>query len=135
MMTAPSTARRSAAARFTGVLMPMFLAISGFTFTPTAGGILFAPDANIPPAVQAFAWRVIATRCDFQRHELEQRSFWAYDAHTRNVDGAVVYSIGILSELTWKRTAPPATLEIVLAQDGDRLRLRSLTSSFIRCHP
>ena len=117
------------------MLMPMFLTMSGFTSTPAAGGILFAADANIPPAVQAFAWRVIVSRCDFQRHELEQRSFWAYDAQTRNIDGAVVYSIGILSELTGKRTEPPATLEIALAEDGDRLRLTGLTSSFIRCHP
>jgi len=135
MMTGPPTARRGAAARLVLVLMPMFLAVSGFTFTPTAGGIQFAADANIPPAVQAFAWRVIATRCDFQRHELEQRSFWAYDARTRNVEGVVVYSIGIVSDLTWKRTEPPAMLQIVLAEEGGRLRLTGLTSSFIRCHP
>jgi len=95
--------------------MPIFLAASGFTVTPAGGGILFAANSNVPPAVRDFAWRVIETRCEFQRHEVDQRSFWAYDARTRNVGSAVVYSIRILSELTWKKTEPPATFEVVVA--------------------
>jgi hypothetical protein len=57
--------------------------------------------------VQAFAWRVIETRCNYQAYELDQRSFWAYDTRVSSADGGVVYSISVVSDLTWKKTDPP----------------------------
>jgi hypothetical protein len=126
---------RDVAVRFVVVLAAVFLVLGGFMVAPTAGEILFAADANVPPAVRAFAWRAIETGCDFQRHEREQRSFWAHAARVRSLDGVVFYSIRILSDVPWKKTEPPALLEIDLADDGGRLRLTGLTSSFIRCRP
>jgi hypothetical protein len=116
-------------------LVSTLVTLSAFTVTPTMGGILFAAGSKVPPSVRAFAWHVIETRCDFQSHELQQRSFWAYDTRARTVDGAVVYSMSILSELSWKKSEPPVTLDIAVADDGGRLRLRGLTSSLIRCSP
>jgi hypothetical protein len=110
-----------------------WLALCGPAAAGAPEGILFSADAKVPPAVRAFAWRVIETRCDFQAHELAQRSFWAYDARTRDVDGTLVYSIRVLSELPWKKSDPPVTLDMVLADDGGRLVLTGLRSSFIRC--
>ena len=121
--------------RLVVALVSTLLTLSAFTATPPIGEILFAAGSKVPPSVRAFAWHVIETRCDFQSHELQQRSFWAYDTHARMVGGAVVYSMRILSELSWKKTEPPMTLDIAVADDGGRLRLTSLTSSFIRCSP
>jgi len=82
--------------------------------------------------VQQFAWRVIETRCNYQQYELEQRRFWAYYAEATKVDAGVAYSIKILSELTWKKTDPPATIEMTVEADGDT-RLTALRSWFVVC--
>jgi hypothetical protein len=115
------------------LLVPALCALTGFTAVSAGGAILFAADADVPPTVRAFAWRVIETRCNFQRHELGQHWFWAHDARTSTVDGGAVYSIKIVSELPWRKTDPPAILEMVLADDGRGLRLTALDSAFITC--
>lgn len=115
------------------MLAATLCALAGFTTAPTGGRILFTRDAGVPLPAQAFAWRVIETRCNFQRHELAQRSFWAHDVRASAGDGTVFYSIKILSDLAWKKTSPPVTLEMVLAADGDHIRLTALRSSFIVC--
>lgn len=115
------------------ILTPVICALAGFTTAPAGGRILFTRDAGLPLPAQAFAWRVIETHCNFQRHELEQRSFWAHDVRASTRDGTVVYSIKILSDLAWKKANPPVTLEMVLAADGHRIRLTALRSSFIVC--
>ena len=107
-------------------------AAAGFAAAPTDARILFARDTGVPRPVQEFAWRVIETRCAYHAHEHQQRSFWAYDARARNVDAGVVYSIGIVSELTWMKTEPSAFITMTIADTG-RLQLRSLKSSFIAC--
>ncbi len=112
----------------------MLCALAGFTVAPIDNRILFAVDTSVPRTVQEFAWRVIETRCNYQPYELGQRSFWAYDARARRVDDAVVYSIKILSEVTWKKTEPPAVIEMSVVDDG-RVRLTALKSSFIACAP
>ena len=94
--------------------------------------ILFARGSGVPPPVQAFAWRVIETRCDYQSHERLERSFWAHRAQARAVDGGVAYSIDILSEKPWKKTEPPGLIEMTIVDDGG-LRLTDLKSSFINC--
>ena len=116
-----------------GVLTAMLCALAGFAMASTGGGILFPADASVPLTVRAFAWRVIETRCNFQRHELGQRSFWAHDVRTSRVDGTVAYSIRVLSDLDWKKTEPPATVEMVVVDDGGRLRLASLNATFAVC--
>jgi hypothetical protein len=83
--------------------------------------------------VQAFAWRTIETHCNYLRYELEQRSFWAYDARAMAVGADTVYSIKILSELPWKKSEPPATIEMAVALQDGHLRLATLTSSFVVC--
>ena len=82
--------------------------------------------------MQEFAWRVIETHCNYQSYEREQRSFWAYDARTSRVGGGVAYSIGVLSELPWKKTEPPATIQMTIVDDGS-LRLTALQSTFGVC--
>jgi hypothetical protein len=99
---------------------------------PVDSKILFARDSTIPRPVQEFAWRVIETRCNYQRYEREQRSFSAYNAQATQVDGGVAYSIAILSDLPWKQTEPPALIEMTIVDDG-RLRLTALKSSFVNC--
>ena len=111
-------------------LMPC--ALAGFSAAPVDSRILFARDTNVPRPVQQFAWRVIETRCNYQRYELEQRQFWAYDADATKVDAGVAYSIKILSELAWKKTEPPATIEMTIEADGDT-RLTALRSWFVVC--
>jgi hypothetical protein len=112
--------------------VPMLSAAAGFAAVPADSRILFARDTEVPRPVQEFAWRVIETRCAYQSYERQQRSFWAYDAHARKVDAAVVYSISIVSELTWERTEPSAFIAMTIVDNG-RLQLTSLTSSFIVC--
>ena len=112
--------------------VPMLSVAAGFAAVPTDSRIVFAGDTEVPRPVQEFAWRVIETRCAYQSYERQQRSFWAYDAHARTVDAAVVYSIGIVSELTWERTEPSAFIAMTIVDDG-RLQLTSLKSSFIAC--
>jgi hypothetical protein len=77
--------------------------------------ILFTINSAVPRSVQEFAWRVIETRCNYQAYEREQRSFWAYDARVMKLGARVVYSISILSELTWKKSEPPAFIEMMVA--------------------
>jgi hypothetical protein len=91
-----------------------------------------ARHTAVPRRVQEFAWRVIETRCNYQAHEREQRSCWAYDARATRVGAGVVYSISILSELTWKTTEPWATIEMTVVDDR-RLPLAALKSSFVVC--
>lgn len=95
--------------------------------------ILFARDTDVPRPVQEFAWRVIETHCAYQSHERQQRSFWAYDASARKVDAGIVYSIRVVSDLTWQKTEPSAFIAMTIVDNG-RLQLTSLTSSFIACH-
>ena len=75
---------------------------------------------------------MIETRCNYQSFELEHRSFWAYDARATRVDAAVVYSIKILSDVPWKKTEPPALIDMTVVDDGG-VRLTALKSSFITC--
>jgi len=104
-------------------------------FSPVPGpGILFARDLGVPRPVQEFAWRVVETRCSYQAYEREQRSFWAYDARSSRIDGGIAYSIDILSEIPWKKTAPPALIQMTIVDDGS-LRLTALKSTFVVCGP
>src|SRR5215813_8833803 len=79
-----------------------------------------------------FAWRVIETHCNYQRYELEQRSFWAYDTHATELDGTVAYSIKIISELSWQKSEPPAFIEMTIVRAGG-VRLTALKSTFVSC--
>jgi hypothetical protein len=108
--------------------------LAGFRTGPTDARILFTIGTDVPRRVQEFAWRVIETRCNFHQYELWQRSFWAYDARARRVDTAVVYSIKILSEVTWRTWEPPAFIEMTVLDDK-AMRLTALKSSFITCAP
>jgi len=106
-------------------------ALAGFA-APGDSRILFARDTPVPGPVQAFAWRVIETHCNYQQFEREQRSFWAFQTQASRVDGRVVYSINILSDLTWKKSDPPAVIEMTVVDDG-AMRLTALKSSFVGC--
>lgn len=110
----------------------MLSALAGFSAAPVDSRILFARDTNVPRPVQQFAWRVIETRCNYQRYELEQRQFWAYDAEATTVDAGVAYSIKILSEVAGRKTQPPATIEMTIEVDRD-IRLTALRSWFVVC--
>jgi hypothetical protein len=109
-------------------------ALAGFAAAPVGSRILFARDTNVPRPVQQFAWWVIETRCNYQRYELAQRRFWAYDAEATKIDTGVAYSIKILSERDWKKTEPPATIEMTI-EAGKDTRLTALRSSFVVCTP
>ena len=113
-------------------LVAILCASAGFAALPVDSKILFARDTPVPRPVQEFAWRQIETRCNYQRYEREERSFSAYNAQARKVDAGVAYSISILSELPWKKTEPPAVIEMTIVDDG-RLRLTALRSSFVVC--
>ena len=110
----------------------MLCALAGFVTAPTTPRIMFARGTVVPSAVQEFAWRVIETRCAYQSYERDQRSFWAYDARAERVGAGVAYSIGVLSELAWKKTEPPAVISMTILDDG-RLRLTALRSSYVDC--
>jgi hypothetical protein len=109
-------------------------ALAAFRTGPTDARILFTIGTEVPRRAQEFAWQVIETRCNFHQHELRHRSFWAYDARGRRADAAVVYSIKILSEVTWRKWEPPAFIEMTILDDG-AMRLTTLKSSFITCAP
>jgi hypothetical protein len=109
-------------------------ALAGFAAAPVDSRILFARDTNVPGPVQQFAWWVIETRCNYQRYELEQRRFWAYDTAATKVDAGVAYRIKILSERDWRKTEPPATIEMTI-EAGKDTRLTALKSSFVVCTP
>ncbi|HTY79473.1 MAG TPA: hypothetical protein VMI34_16725 [Candidatus Bathyarchaeia archaeon] len=131
-----SVARRRAG--FAGrILMLALILCAGPGFAaPEDSKILFARDTPVPRPVQAFAWRVIVTNCAYQPFEREQRSFWAFQAEASRVGGSVVYSINILSDLTWRRSDPPAVIEMTVVDDGG-MRLTALRSSYVPCalHP
>jgi hypothetical protein len=113
-------------------LVLILCAFAAFSAAPTESRILFPRGVTVPRPVQEFAWKVIETRCSYQAYEREQRSFWAYDAHIKNVDAGTAYSISIVSELTWKKTEPPAVIEMTIVHDG-LIRLTALKSSFVVC--
>ena len=113
-------------------LVPMLWAVTGFATAPIGSRILFAGGSRVPPAVQAFAWQVIETRCNYQRYEREQRSFWAYDVRIRRTGTDVIYSINILSDLAWEKTDPPAIIEMTVVDDWG-VRLTTLRSSLVLC--
>ena len=137
-----TTPRCSVAQWRVGVLVRRMLALAlvvcalaGFA-APVDSRILFARDTPVPRPVQAFAWRVIVTNCAYQQFEREQRSFWAFQTQANRVGGGIVYSINILSDLTWRRTDPPAVIEMTVVDDGGP-RLTAIQSSFVVCalHP
>jgi len=113
-------------------LVSMLCASTAFAATSLDSRILFAGGTVVPRPVQDFAWRVIATGCNYQSYEREQRSFWAYSAQATKVDGGVAYSIGILSTVPWKQTQPAAVIEMTIVDDG-RPRLTALKSTFVEC--
>jgi len=115
-------------------LAPIFCALAGFASIPLDSPIQFSRGTPVPRPVQAFAWRVIKQHCAYQSHELSQRSFWAADARARAAPGETVYSIRVLSEVGWMKTDPVDVIEMTIVDDG-RLRLATLTSSFITCSP
>ena len=116
------------------IVVLMLCALAGFAPATVDSRIVFSGDTNVPRPVREFAWRVIETRCNYQRYEREQRSFWAYDTQARKVDDEVAYSIKILSEIPWKKTEPPAFIEMTIVGGGP-LRLTALRSSFVVCAP
>jgi hypothetical protein len=114
-------------------LVAMLCAWASFAVAaPADSRILFTINSAVPRSVQEFAWRVIETRCNYQVYEREQRWFWAYDTRTMRVGAGVVYSINILSEVTWKKSEPPAFIEMTVVDDG-RMWLTALKSSFVVC--
>lgn len=98
----------------------------------TDSPIMFARDSAVPRPVQEFAWRVIETRCDYQGYERGQRTFWAYHTQAQKLDTGLAYSIEILSERSWKKSEPPATIQMTILDDG-RLHVIGLSSTFVGC--
>ena len=115
-------------------LAGILCALAGFASIPLDSRILFSRGAPVPRPVQAFAWTVISQRCAYQSYELFQRSFWASDAQARAAAGETISSIRVLSERSWMKTDPVDVIEMTIVDDG-RLRLATLTSSFISCAP
>ena len=113
-------------------VVAVFWAVVGFAPAPVDSRIEFPGNTTVPRAVQQFAWRVIETRCNYQSYELEQRSFWAYSVGTSKSGTTVAYSIHIVSDLRWKKTEPPSTIDMTVVDDG-RMRLTSLKSTFVVC--
>jgi len=98
----------------------------------TDSPIMFARDSAVPRSVQEFAWRVIETRCNYQGYERGQRTFWAYHTQAQKLDTGLAYSIEILSERSWKKSEPPATIQMTILDDG-RLHVIGLSSTFVGC--
>jgi hypothetical protein len=113
-------------------LMLVPCALVGLGAGPIDSPILFARDSDVPAPVRAFAWRVIETRCSYQPYERDQRMFWAYRVRAAKTGDGAVYSIGILSERSWKKAEPPAIIEMTIVDEG-RMRLAELKSSFVPC--
>ena len=128
----PSQRRRGTLARRLASLALIAWGVGGVEIAAGHSGILFARDAAVPQSVGRFAWRVIETRCNYQSYELAQRSFWAYAAHFEKVGADVIYSLGILSDLTWKKTQPPAIIEMTIVDNG-QLALTGLRSTYVTC--
>ena len=122
--------RASAVARVAGLLI-LLCPLIGCAAPSVDSRILFS-RGTVPRAVQGFAWRVIEERCNYEAYELEERSFWATHEQVREVDGQTVYSITILSDVTWRKRDPPALIEMTIVDDGG-LRLAALKSSFVTC--
>jgi hypothetical protein len=104
----------------------------GFAAVTTDSPIMFARDSAVPRPVQEFAWRVIETRCNYQGYERGQRTFWAYHTQAQKLDTGLAYSIEILSERSWKKSEPPATIRMTILDDG-RLHVIGLSSTFVGC--
>jgi hypothetical protein len=104
----------------------------GFAAVTTDSPIMFARDSAVPRPVQEFAWRVIETRCNYQGYERGQRTFWAYHTQAQKLDKGLAYSIEILSERSWKKSEPPATIQMTILDDG-RLHVIGLSSTFVGC--
>lgn len=113
-------------------VVAVFWAVVGFAPAPVDSRIEFPGNATVPRAVQQFAWRVIETRCNYQSYELAQRSFWAYRVETRESGSGIAYSIHVVSDLRWKKTEPPATIDMTVVDDGS-MRLTALKSTFVVC--
>jgi hypothetical protein len=113
-------------------LAAMLGGLSGFVPLPVDGKILFPRGTAVPPAVQAFAWQVIETHCAYQGYERAQRSFWATRADATTVQGSPAYALRILSERSWQKTEPTASIEMTIVDDGG-MRLAALRSTFIIC--
>src|SRR5262245_12107672 len=128
---AGSTHRQSRTARLVG-LVSIVGALAGFAPAPCGSPILFPAGTDVPRPVQELAWRVIETRCHYQRFERQQRTFWAYDTRATEMDAGVAYSIKILSERPWHKSEPPALIEMTIVEDGGP-RLTALKSTFIGC--
>jgi len=114
------------------VTLALMLWASASFASPVDSRILFARDAPVPRPVQDFAWRVVEARCNYQPFEREQRSFWAYQTQARRIGERVVYSINIVSDLMWKRSDPPAIIQMTIVEDGG-MRVAALKSSFVVC--
>ena len=112
--------------------LPILCALA--TLLPASAGaqVVFSRESAVPPVVQDFAWHALASHCDFQAYERSQRSFWAYRARAERIGGVAVYSIQIVSDVSWSKADPPAFVDMTIADDGG-LRLTGLSSSFIRC--
>ena len=104
----------------------------GFAAVTTDSPIMFARDSAVPRPVQEFAWRVIETRCNYQGYERGQRTFWAYHTQAQKLDTGLAYSIEILSERSWKKSEPPATIQMTILDDG-RLHVIGLSSTLVGC--
>ena len=115
-------------------LAGILYALMGFASIPLDSRIQFSRGAPVPRPVQAFAWTVISQRCAYQSYELFQRSFWASDAQAPAAAGQTIYSIRVLSDGSWLNADPVDVIEMTIVDDG-RLRLATLTSSFISCSP
>jgi hypothetical protein len=107
---------------------------AGLAFAATDSRILFPGTTSVPRAAQEFAWRVIETRCNYQSYEREQRTFWAYQTKATRSGAGTAYSIGIVSEVPWRKALPPNLIEMTIVDDGG-LRLAALKSSFVVCAP
>src|SRR5262245_22749763 len=133
-----TTLSRSVGRRRTGVVVRrlaalawVLCALAGFS-APIDSKILFSRDTPVPRTVQQFAWQAIVANCAYQQFEREQRSFWAFQTQASRVGYGVVYSINILSDLPWKKTDPPAVIEMTVVDDGG-VRLTALRSTFVAC--
>lgn len=131
-----SEARRAVGDRVRGVVrsLSMLCALVASWAAPVDAQVAVARGSVVPQSIQEFAWRVIETRCDYQSYERGQRSFWAYDARARKMDTGIVYSIGIVADVTWRKPEPSAFIEMTIVDDGG-IRLTALKSSFITCAP
>ncbi|HEX7788082.1 MAG TPA: hypothetical protein VF653_17825 [Methylomirabilota bacterium] len=107
-------------------------AVAASPAVAAASDLMFAGGTGVPAVVQQFAWRAIQERCRYQAFERRQRAFWAYDAQVRETKEGTLYSIKIVSDVTWKKTEPASYIEIAIVADRN-LQLTALRSSSIEC--